>query len=76
MQWRELVANDYSMGSQFFIVYDESMIPSDSVGGYTIFGKLTSGIDVVKEIAAKGTDSGASDGAPVEPVAMSAISVE
>ena len=68
--------NDYSMGSQFFIVYDESMIPSDSVGGYTIFGKLTSGIDVVKEIAAKGTDSGASDGAPVEPVAMSAISVE
>lgn len=68
--------NDYSMGSQFFIVYDESMIPSDAVGGYTIFGKVTSGIDLVKEIAAKGTDNGGSDGAPLEPVVMSAISVE
>lgn len=68
--------DDYSMGSQFFIVYDESMIPSDSVGGYTIFGKLTSGIEVVKEIAANGTDNGGSDGAPVEPVVMTAISVE
>lgn len=68
--------DDYSMGSQFFIVYDDSMIPSDSVGGYTIFGKVTSGLDLVKEIAANGTDNGGSDGAPIEPVVMTAISVE
>jgi len=68
--------NDYSMGSQFFIVYDESVIPSDSVGGYTVFGRLTSGLDVVTAIAQKGTDSGASDGSPIEPVVMTAISVE
>ena len=68
--------NDYSMGSQFFIVYDESQIPSDSVGGYSIFGKVTSGLDVVKAIAEKGTDSGASDGSPLEPVVMTSISVE
>lgn len=68
--------DDYSMGSQFFIVYDESMIPSDSVGGYTIFGKVTNGLDLVKEIAAAGTDNGGSDGAPIEPVVMTAISVE
>lgn len=68
--------DDYSMGSQFFIVYDESLIPSDAVGGYTIFGKVTSGLDVVKEIAALGTDNAGSDGAPLEPVVMSSVSVE
>jgi len=68
--------DDYSMGSQFFIVYEDSQIPSDMVGGYTVFGKLTSGLDGVKAIAQKGTESGATDGSPVEPVLMSAISVE
>ncbi|MEN9873092.1 MAG: hypothetical protein RL450_1027 [Actinomycetota bacterium] len=65
-----------SMGSQFFIVYDESMIPSDIAGGYTIMGKVTSGLDAVKAIAAKGTTDGSSDGSPLEPVVMSGISVE
>ncbi|BDQ00317.1 peptidylprolyl isomerase [Aquiluna sp. KACHI24] len=65
-----------SMGSQFFIVYDESMIPSDIAGGYTIMGKVTSGLDAVKAIAAKGTTDGSSDGSPLEPVLMSGISVE
>ncbi len=68
--------NDYSMGSQFFIVYEDSTIPSDSVGGYSIFGKVTSGLEAVKAIADAGTSSGNSDGAPAEPVVMSAISVE
>ena len=68
--------NDYSMGSQFFIVYQESQIPSDSVGGYTIFGKLTSGLDVVTAIAEKGTANQGSDGPPLETVVMTAISVE
>lgn len=68
--------NDYSMGSQFFIVYQESQIPSDSVGGYTIFGKLTSGLEAVTAIAEKGTANQGSDGPPLEPVLMTAISVE
>jgi peptidyl-prolyl cis-trans isomerase B (cyclophilin B) len=66
----------YSMGSQFFIVYGSSQILSDAAGGYTVFGKLTSGLDAVKEIAAAGTADGASDGAPINPVSMSGISVE
>lgn len=65
-----------SMGSQFFIVYQDSTIPSDSVGGYTVFGKVTSGLEVVKEIAAVGTDDGSSDSAPLEPVSITSISVE
>ena len=68
--------NDYSMGSQFFIVYQESQIPSDSVGGYTVFGKLTSGLEVVTAIADLGTSNQGSDGPPIEPVVMTAISVE
>jgi peptidyl-prolyl cis-trans isomerase B (cyclophilin B) len=68
--------DDYSMGSQFFIVYQESQIPSDSVGGYTVFGKLTSGLDAVTAIADLGTENQGSDGPPIEPVVMTAISVE
>lgn len=66
----------YSMGSQFFIVYGESQILSDSAGGYTVFGKITSGLDSVKEIAAAGTVDGSSDGAPINAVSLSGISVE
>lgn len=65
-----------SMGSQFFIVYQNSTIPSDAAGGYTVMGRLTSGLDSVKQIAAKGTSNGTSDGAPLEPVVMTGISVE
>lgn len=52
----------YSMGSQFFIVYKDSAIPADSVGGYTVFGRVTSGLDTVAGIAAKGSDNSNSQG--------------
>jgi peptidyl-prolyl cis-trans isomerase B (cyclophilin B) len=66
----------YSMGSQFFIVYGESQILSDAAGGYTVFGKVTSGLDSVKAIAEAGTADGSSDGAPINAVSLSGISVE
>ena len=65
-----------SMGSQFFIVYQDSTIPSDQAGGYTVFGKVTSGLDVVKDIAAIGTVDGSSDASPLEEVLITAVSVE
>ncbi len=68
--------DDYSMGSQFFIVYADSTIPSDAVGGYTVFGKITGGLDAVRAIAEAGTANGASDGSPLEEVRISAVSVE
>ena len=37
-------------GSQFFIVYEDTYLPPN----YTILGKVTSGLDVVREIAKKG----------------------
>jgi len=68
--------NANSMGSQFFIVYADSTIPSDSAGGYTVFGTITKGIDGIQAIAAKGVVGGASDGAPAEPVKLTAVKVQ
>lgn len=68
--------DDSSMGSQFFIVYQDSTIPSDSVGGYTIFGSITGGLDAVKAIAEAGTIDGSSDASPLDEVLISSVSVE
>jgi peptidyl-prolyl cis-trans isomerase B (cyclophilin B) len=64
-----------SNGSQFFLVYQDSTLPTDG-GGYTVFGKITGGLDVLKKVAAAGTADGSGDGAPKEPVTISSISVE
>lgn len=65
------------MGSQFFIVYQDSQIPADSVGGYTIFGTVTSGLDALKSsVIDAGVAGGASDGAPVVPVTIGQITVQ
>ena len=63
-----------SMGSQFFIVYEDSTIPSDVAGGYTVFGEVTSGLDAVLAIADAGTKEGTEE--PVEEVILSGLSVE
>lgn len=62
-----------SMGSQFFIVYGESNISSDAAGGYTVFGQITSGLDVVQAIADAGVSGGASDGTPATSVIIEGV---
>ena len=60
-------------GSQFFIVYGDS--PLDPA--YTVFGEVSEeGIGVVEQVAAAGTDTGASDGAPKTPVEISSVTVD
>lgn len=66
----------WSMGSQFFIVYQDSPIPSDGAGGYTVFGKVTSGLDVVEAIADAGTAGGATDGPPVSDVIIEGVKIQ
>lgn len=69
--------NGYSMGSQFFIVYDDTTIPSDSAGGYTIMGKITSGLDELKaQITDAGVQDGKSDGAPVVPTVINGFTLK
>ena len=70
--------NANSNGTQFFIVYKDTVIPADAAGGYTVVGKVTSGLDVVSGIAAAGLKPGenATDGAPVEPVTIDSFTLK
>lgn len=65
-----------SQGSQFFLVYEDSTIPSDSAGGYTVFGRVTDGLDVVRQVAEGGVEGGATDGAPAWPVSLEQVTVQ
>jgi peptidyl-prolyl cis-trans isomerase B (cyclophilin B) len=66
-----------SMGSQFFIVYDESTIPSDAAGGYTVMGRITSGLDaLISDIVSAGVDGGGTDGPPANPAVLTGITIQ
>jgi peptidyl-prolyl cis-trans isomerase B (cyclophilin B) len=65
-----------SMGSQFFLVYEDSTIPSDAAGGYTVLGTITSGLDVVQAVADAGTQSGSGDGPPATPVTIEGVETQ
>jgi peptidyl-prolyl cis-trans isomerase B (cyclophilin B) len=57
-------------GSQFFLVYRDSPLPPS----YTPFGRVTKGLDVVKRIAAAGSNP-PGDGAPTQPVVIESFTV-
>jgi len=65
-----------SMGSQFFIVYKDSVIPSDAAGGYTVIGHVTSGLDrLIAEVTDKGVAGGAADGQPAIAVVIGSLTL-
>ncbi|MFB2556011.1 peptidylprolyl isomerase [Herbiconiux liangxiaofengii] len=67
----------YSMGSQFFIVYDDSTIPSDAAGGYTVLGTITSGLDQLQStVISAGTADGSQDGKPASPAVITGVTVQ
>lgn len=68
--------NGSSMGSQFFFTYADTQIPSDSAGGYTVFGKVTSGLDVLQAIAGGGTADGSTDGQPASDVIIEGVKTQ
>jgi peptidyl-prolyl cis-trans isomerase B (cyclophilin B) len=69
--------NAYSQGSQFFIAYKETTIPSDDAGGYTVLGKVTSGLDQLKAaVTDAGVEGGASDGKPVVPTTITSATIK
>ncbi|MGW0390321.1 peptidylprolyl isomerase [Streptomyces sp. NPDC003042] len=61
-------------GSQFFISYADPLLrmPPD----WTPFGRVVSGLDVLRKIASKGTANGTSDGKPKEPVVIKSVTVQ
>lgn len=70
--------NAYSMGSQFFIVYSSTPLPRDSAGGYTVFGRITDGLEGVLAVAQHGVagDGTATDGKPKSPAVLTKLSVK
>lgn len=62
-----------SNGDQFFIVYKDTTLPVDG-GGYSIFGKVTGGMDIINRIAAAGVSP--SDGmSPMAPISILSMTV-
>ncbi|NBY43261.1 MAG: peptidylprolyl isomerase [Micrococcales bacterium] len=65
-----------SQGSQFFIVYKDSTIPSDKAGGYTVFGEITSGLDQLLPVFQGGIVGGGTDGKPKVAAVINDTSVK
>jgi peptidyl-prolyl cis-trans isomerase B (cyclophilin B) len=65
-----------SNGSQFFIVYEDTSIPADGAGGYSVFGKVTAGLENIADVIAGGVQGGGSDGKPAVQTKLGAITVK
>ncbi|WP_308296831.1 peptidylprolyl isomerase [Streptomyces sp. ISL-44] len=60
-------------GSQFFMVYGDSELPPN----YTVFGKITSGMNLLQQVAKDGSDNsnGEGDGAPKNAVTIQDVTI-
>lgn len=69
--------NAYSNGRQFFIIFADATLPADTVGGYSIVGTVTSGLDeLTSAITDAGVVGGAADGAPVVPTTITGLTIQ
>ena len=69
-------ADPNSNGGQFFIVYDDTQLPTQG-GGYTIFGRVTDGMEIVEAVAAAGGQSDDPNGSPpAQPISILSVEVE
>ena len=60
-----------SNGSQFFIVYEDTTLPPN----YSIVGRVTKGLDIVKMVARAGVKDGSTDGTPKQTIAIEKASI-
>ncbi|WGD36300.1 peptidylprolyl isomerase [Lysinibacter sp. HNR] len=68
--------SEYSHGSQFFIVYEDSTIGT-AESGYTVIGSITSGIEELRaKITSEGTADGSTDGSPKVPAIIKSFRLE
>jgi len=58
-------------GSQFFLVYEDSPLPPN----YTVWGEITSGIEILDRVSTAGVQGGAADGRPVQSVGIISATV-
>jgi peptidyl-prolyl cis-trans isomerase B (cyclophilin B) len=64
-----------TIGSQFFICFQDTQLPPD----YTLVGTITSGLEVIEAVAAGGNDGSfepsPGGGAPVLPISLTTVTV-
>lgn len=60
-----------SNGSQFFVVYDDTQLPDPN--GYSVFGKVISGMEVVDYVAEQGVAGGGEQ--PAQPLSILDVTV-
>ena len=64
----------YSNGHQFFLVTDTTTLSSDSAGGYTVVGRVTSGLEqLIDKVTSKGIATIGADGVTGTPVVPTTI---
>jgi peptidyl-prolyl cis-trans isomerase B (cyclophilin B) len=63
-----------SNGGQFFIVYDQTELPDPT--GYSIFGQVTEGMDIVDRVAEQGVGGTLGPAAPKQPISILSVDVE
>ena len=72
----------YSNGHQFFIVTAATTLGTDTVGGYTVVGKVTSGLEnLISQITAAGVDptqigADGQSGAPLIPATITSLTLQ
>jgi peptidyl-prolyl cis-trans isomerase B (cyclophilin B) len=62
-------ADPNSNGGQFFIVFRKTQLPVEG-GGYSIFGRVVEGIEIVDRIVQAGVADNAPDGPPAQPISI------
>ena len=67
-------ADPNSNGSQFFIVYDETELPDPT--GYSVFGTVVDGMDIVDRIAEQGVGGSLGPEAPAQPISILDIAID
>ena len=58
-------------GSQFFIVYEDTSLPPS----YTIWGKVTKGLEIIQMVAKSGVLDGKKDGSPKQKIGIEKVKV-
>lgn len=71
----------YSNGHQFFIITADTTLPTDSAGGYTVVGTVTSGLDdLIADITSEGFDPATADasgaGTPIVPTTITRLTLQ
>lgn len=64
-----------SNGGQFFIVYEQTQLPVEG-GGYSIFGRVVDGMEIVDKVAASGLGGSLGPEAPKQPISILDVTAE